>query len=207
MSKLDEVLEIIDQINAQDPRMTATDGAAAVPSDLIYGMRMSLVCDRFAPMADDCVKIAARGQYLESWLFDDALASADTPSGPAPTEEQQRAHSADKLARIMAANGYNDEDCITVRDLLQGSENASEGHLQLLEDLNGLVFVLFYAKQAIAKYDKANLQQLLGKALSRMSDEALSFAWQETDDPIITGSIQSTRKALSPQKRSVYYLD
>ncbi len=207
MPKLDEVLEIIDQINAQDPRMTATDGAAAVPSDLIYGMRMSLVCDRFAPMADDCIKIAARGQYLESWLFDAELASADTPSDPAPTEEQQRAHSAEKLTKIMAANGYDNEDLNTLRDLLLGSKDASDGRRQLLEDLNGLVFVLFHAKQAIAKYDRATLPQLLGKALSRMSDEALSFASRETDDPIITGSIQSIRKTLSPQKKSVYYLD
>nr|WP_319484486.1 DUF4202 family protein [uncultured Cohaesibacter sp.] len=207
MSMLDEVLEIIDQINAQDPRMTATVGAAVVPSDLIYGLRMSLVCDRFAPMADDCVKIAARGQYLESWLFDETLASEESPSSPAPTDEQQRAHSADKLAKIMAANGYDDQACNTVRNLLLGSQDASDGRLQLLEDLNGLVFVQFHAQQAIAKFDKANLPQLLRNALSKMSDEALSFAWQVTDDPIITGSIQSIRKNLSPQKKSVYYLD
>ena len=69
MTPLEDILEIIDQTNAQDPRMSAPEGTAAVPSELLRGFRLSLVCEEFAPSADDLVKIAVRGQTLESWLF------------------------------------------------------------------------------------------------------------------------------------------
>ncbi|WP_319410562.1 DUF4202 family protein [uncultured Cohaesibacter sp.] len=207
MATLDEILEIIDQLNAQDPRMIAPQGTAAVPADLLRGFRMSLACQDFAPMADDLVKIAARGQQLESWLFVEREEDPAAQQDPILLADNQRRHSADKLCKILAANGYDEKDCATVRHLLEGRANSRDGRAQLLEDLNGLVFIRFHASELRDKCSEETFVSLLQEILSGMSDEALYHVIDQIDDQLLIEAIQSIRSDMSLEKKSVVYLD
>ena len=203
---LEDIFEIIDQTNAQDPRLTAPQGTAAVPAELLRGFRLGHVCEEFAPSADDLVKIAARAQTLESWLFEEE----DGPraqEGVAITEGRKREHSAKRITQIMAANGYDEADCAIVRDLVLGKSEDETGRAQLLEDLNGLVFIQFHAVELLKLYPVEQLSPILSDCLSGMSDEALYHAIDQMNDPVLISTLQSIRQDISIEKKSIAYLD
>ncbi|WP_321449636.1 DUF4202 family protein [uncultured Cohaesibacter sp.] len=205
-TSLEDIFEIIDQTNAQDPRMTAPQGTAAVPAELLRGFRLSLVCEEFAPSADDLVKIAARAQTLESWQFEEADGTPPQES-VAVIEARKREHSAKRISQIMAANGYNEHDCGIVRDLVLGKSEDETGRAQLLEDLNGLVFIQFHAVDLLKLYPAEQLAPILTDCLSGMSDEALYHAIDQMNDPVLIETLQSIRQDLSVEKKSIVYLD
>lgn len=206
MTPLEDILEIIDQTNAQDPRMSAPEGTAAVPSELLRGFRLSLVCEEFAPSADDLVKIAVRGQTLESWLFEAADGTAPH-EGVAVRESRKRDHSANRVSQIMAANGYDETDCAIVRDLVLGTSTDESGRAQLMEDLNGLVFIQFHAVDLLKTYPVDQLGPILVECLSGMSDEALYHAIDQTEDPEMIKTLQAIREDISVEKKSIAYID
>nr|WP_321457648.1 DUF4202 family protein [uncultured Cohaesibacter sp.] len=206
MTALNDVLESIDHVNAEDPLMSGTEGSASVPASLLFGLRMDLVCDAFAPSADDHVKIAARGQLLESWKFEPNDEQQETVDR-AEVDKKAKHHCAQKLSQIMLANGYEESDCEIVRDLILGQTDADDGRAQLLKDLNGLVYLRFYSEQASRIYSQEKLSAVLAEKLSSMTDDALFHAIDHIDDPRLIDVIQSVRNGLSLQKRSITYID
>ena len=167
---------------------------------------MSLVCEEFAPSADDLVKIAARGQSLEGWLFEE---EGKRLSAEALTlkEQQKKQHSAARVSKIMSANGYSDSDVDIVRKLLLGYVHDDTGRAQLLEDLNGLVFIRFHASDLIRHCPRDQLAHALVNCLKDMSDDALYHASSLVEDPVLLGAISSIRKGISLDKKSIAYLD
>jgi hypothetical protein len=59
-------LSLIDAANSADPNRVSADGKEW-PKELLYSDRMSDMLRRFAPDADDAMKLAIRAQHIERW--------------------------------------------------------------------------------------------------------------------------------------------
>ena len=146
MSAFETVLEAIDQANAADPRLEMSEGGAPIPKELLYGIRMSLMCDAFAPDADDLTKIAARGQHIERWI----MPRDDYPRDRQGYHQWRNAlkrHHAKTVGTIMSTNGYSDEDQAIVSDILLKKNLKRDARTQLVEDVACLVFLQYYAER------------------------------------------------------------
>ena len=64
--KLDKAIELIDAANSEDPNMEISDGKE-VPKELLYSQRMTDMQQRYAPDADDVMKLALRAQHIQRW--------------------------------------------------------------------------------------------------------------------------------------------
>ena len=78
MSILELVIALIDQANAQDPRLEIHDGQEW-PKEQIYGIRMMEWVQRLDPLANDALLIAARAQHIRRW----EIPRSDYPEGKA----------------------------------------------------------------------------------------------------------------------------
>ena len=62
----DKAIALIDDANREDPNRVMVDGREW-PKELLYSHRMSEMLQRFAPDADDAVKLAIRAQHVQRW--------------------------------------------------------------------------------------------------------------------------------------------
>jgi hypothetical protein len=158
--RLQNALERIDTANAADPKGEA----------LPYGERMTAELTRLVPQASDVLQIAARGQHVERWL----LPRADYPEGKAGylewRREQGRRH-AERVAGIMAEEGYPQTDCDRVGILLRKEGIKRDPEVQALEDVICFTFLRWYFADFSAKHDAASVLDIVQKTARKMSDE------------------------------------
>lgn len=149
----------IDTANAADPKGEA----------LPYGERMSAELARLFPQASDVLQIAARGQHVERWL----LPRSDYPEGKAGyldwRREQGRRHAL-RVAGIMAASGYPQDDCDRVGVLLRKEGIKRDPEVQALEDVICFVFLRWYFADFAAKHEAAQVLEIVQKTARKMSD-------------------------------------
>ena len=61
-----KALALIDAANSADPNRVQADGREW-PKELLYSERMSDMLQRYAPDADEAMKLAIRAQHIERW--------------------------------------------------------------------------------------------------------------------------------------------
>ena len=59
-------VELIDSANNEDENSESSDGKQW-PKELLYSHRMSDMQQRYAPDADDAMKLALRAQHIQRW--------------------------------------------------------------------------------------------------------------------------------------------
>ncbi len=62
-SAIDKAMALIDAANDADPNRETADGTEW-PKELLYSRRMSDMLQRYAPAADDAVRLAVRAQHV-----------------------------------------------------------------------------------------------------------------------------------------------
>ena len=168
--RLEAALAAIDAANAADPKGEA----------LVYGQRMTAELARLFPDASEVLQIAARGQHVERWL----LPRADYPEGKegylAWRREQGRRH-AERVAGIMAAKGYPDDDCARAGVLLRKEGIKRDAEVQALEDVICFVFLKWYFNPFAEGRD--DIPGIVAKTARKMSAEARARVLREFDLP------------------------
>ncbi|MDO3388193.1 DUF4202 domain-containing protein [Gilvimarinus sp. SDUM040013] len=179
-----------DAINSGDPNREA-DGSV---KELVYGVRMTEELNNFMPEASELLQIAARAQHIERWI----LPRSDYPmdrAGYKKWRTELGMHHAKRASELMQANGYSDQDCQTVADMLQKKRLKRDPDVQALEDVICLVFIRYYLEDFAAKHDEPKLISIIQKTWNKMSEAgheaALKIALPEPMLALIT-------KALSP---------
>ncbi|HHJ16050.1 MAG TPA: DUF4202 family protein, partial [Gammaproteobacteria bacterium] len=64
--RFEQAVALIDAANAEDPNEASISGEK-YPKELLYSHRMSDMLERYAPDADDAVKLAVRAQHIQRW--------------------------------------------------------------------------------------------------------------------------------------------
>lgn len=173
----DKAKELIDAANSEDPNQEISEGKAW-PKELLYSHRMSDMLERYAPDADDVMKLAVSAQHIQRWK---------SPRSNYPMNRkgyhQWRAglykFHADTIADLLAKAGYENEFITRVTQAVGKKLLKTNPDTQLLEDVAGLVFFEHYLLDFANKhpeYDEQKWLDIIRKIWNRMSVRARQYA-------------------------------
>ena len=172
-----KAIELIDNANREDPNQEQADGESW-PKELLYSHRMSEMLERYAPEADDAIKLAVRAQHIQRWK---------TPRDSYPEGRQgylqwraglYKFH-AETAATLCAQAGVPEETIERVRQAVGKRALKVNADTQLLEDVIDLVFIEHYMLDFAGKhpeYDEAKWLDIIRKTWRKMSERAHAFA-------------------------------
>lgn len=172
-----KAIELIDNANREDPNQEQADGKSW-PKELLYSHRMSEMLERYAPEADDAIRLAVRAQHIQRWK---------TPRDSYPEGRQgylqwraglYKFH-AETAATLCAQAGVPEETIERVRQAVGKRALKVNADTQLLEDVIDLVFIEHYMLDFAGKhpeYDEAKWLDIIRKTWRKMSERAHAFA-------------------------------
>jgi hypothetical protein len=160
----------IDAANNFDPKKMDVDGASQ-PANLIYGLRMSVELERFAPDASEALQIAARGQHIERWIIPRDHYPLGLP-GYRRWRIALRDHHAKRLSTILAGLSYDQATIARVVSIVRKERPHEDDEVQTLEDVVCIVFVKYELEAFARRYteDDTRLADILAKTWRKMSE-------------------------------------
>jgi hypothetical protein len=173
----DKAVALIDAANSADPNQETADGKTW-PKELLYSQRMSDMQQRYAPDADDVMKLAIRAQHIERWKSP----RSDYPEGRQGylkwRTDLYKFH-ADTAGRLLAEAGYGEADIERLKKAVGKRALKVNADTQLLEDVIDLVFIEHYMLPFAAKhpeYDEEKWLDIIRKTWKKMSERGQQFA-------------------------------
>ena len=147
------------------------------PKELLYSERMSDMLQRYAPDADEAMKLAIRAQHIERWKSPRDAYPMDR-IGYLKWRKDLYKIQADTAARLMREAGCAEESVERARTAVAKKNIKGNPDTQLLEDVTDLVFMEHYMLEFVGKhpeYDEEKWIGIIQKTWNKMSDEAHSF--------------------------------
>ena len=176
-ARYQKIIELFDAANAEDPNRESADGKE-FPKELLYGMRMSGMLERFAPAASEAVRIAVRAQHIQRWKSPRAD-FPKTPFGYKQWRTRLYKFHAETAGQLMQQAGYDEEMIARVKTIIGKLGIKVNPETQMLEDVANLVFIEHYLSGFAAQhpeYDKAKWIDILQKTWKKMSSAGQAFA-------------------------------
>lgn len=184
-------LEAIDECNAKDPNIESYSNTP-YPKELLYGQRMSERLSTFYPEASEELQIAIRAQHICRWMIARSDFPMDKAGYKAWRTELAKFHG-ETVAKLMKDNGYLQESCNRVKDLLMKRRLKLDKETQTLEDVACLVFLDFYFEEFASKYSDEKIIDILQKTWNKMSQDgqaaALLGTYSEKSHELITRAL------------------
>ena len=173
MTRLQTAFAAIDQANSADPNQS--DGQ---PVELLYGQRMTEEQLALYPDASEPLRIACRGQHIERWTLPRHDFPMDRPGYLAWRTEQGRRHAA-RVAEIMRAAGYDDDDIQHAEKMLMKQGIKRDEDVQALEDVACFTFIRWYMGPFSQTRDPDEMLRIVEKTARKMSPMARARALGE----------------------------
>ena len=174
----DKAVELIDAANSEDPNQETDAEGKTWPKELLYSHRMSDMLERYAPDADDAMKLAIRAQHIQRWKSPRSNYPMDRTGYLMWRTDLYKFH-ANTTGDLMAQAGYDEETIERVKKAVGKKSLKRNPDTQLLEDVVDLVFIEHYMLEFAGKhpeYDEAKWIDIIQKTWKKMSDEAHAFA-------------------------------
>ncbi len=176
MSPADKAIQLIDQINAEDPNKETWKGKA-FPKELLYSHRMTKKLGEFAPDASEHLKIAARAQHIGRWKIGRSEYPMDRTGYLTWREELKKMH-ADLTGKLLLEAGFGEDFISKVKFLIRKKQLKTDFETQILEDVVCLVFLEYYLEDFVAKHEFEKIKDILKKTWGKMSEKAQKEALQ-----------------------------
>jgi len=176
-STFDKALALIDTANSQDPNQVSADGREW-PKELLYSNRMTDMLTRYAPDADDAMKLAIRSQHIERWKSPRNAYPMDR-IGYLKWRKDLYKIQANTAAVLMQQAGYGGDVIERVKAAVSKSNIKGSPDTQLLEDVTDLVFIEHYMLEFVGKhpeYSEEKWIDIIQKTWRKMSEHAHEFA-------------------------------
>ncbi len=176
-STYEKALALIDAANREDPNRVSADGRDW-PKELLYSERMSDMLQRYAPEADDAMKLAIRAQHIERWKSPRNAYPMDR-IGYLKWRKDLYKIQANTAAELLAQAGYDDDIVDRVRSSVAKKNIKGNPDTQLLEDVTDLVFLEHYILEFVGKhpdYSGEKWIEIIQKTWNKMSADAHEFA-------------------------------
>lgn len=173
----DRTVALIDAANAEDAR-TDDVGGKPVPRELLYGQRMAAMIDRYAPAADEVMKIAVRGQHIQRWKTPRTSYPMNRDGYLAWRTGLYKFH-AETVGRLMKDAGWDDASIERAKQAVGKRALKVNPDTQLLEDVVDLVFIEHYMLEFAgqhADYSEEKWLDIIRKTWKKMSPRAHAFA-------------------------------
>ncbi|MFY9328259.1 MAG: DUF4202 domain-containing protein [Georgfuchsia sp.] len=175
-SRMIRAIELFDAANAADPNMSLEDGKP-VSRELLYAKRMSTMLQRYAPEADEAVRLAVRAQHIERWK----IPRGDYPmtrAGYFKWRITLYGFHADRATALMRQAGHDEAMIARVAAMLK-KESLADPATQIMEDVAALVFIESYMADFVAQhpeYDESKWLGIITKTWRKMSPRGRAFA-------------------------------
>lgn len=173
----EKAIELIDAANSKDPNRETDSDGKDWPKELLYSHRMSEMLERYAPDADDVVKLAVRAQHIERWKSP----RSDYPEGRQGYLQWRsnlyKFH-ASTAGKLMAEAGYGEQDINRLEKAVGKRALKVNRDTQLLEDVIDLVFIEHYLLAFAEKhpeYDEEKWLDIIRKTWKKMSERGQQF--------------------------------
>ncbi|MEO5343521.1 MAG: DUF4202 domain-containing protein, partial [Gammaproteobacteria bacterium SHHR-1] len=163
--------------NGEDPNQEMADGKAW-PKELLYSRRMADMIDRFAPDANEVVKLAVRAQHIERWKSPRSDYPMDR-NGYLQWRTALYKFHAETAAKLLAEAGYAAEFIEEVKKAVGKRGLKVNANSQLLEDCADLVFIEHYLlgfAERHPEYSEEKWLEIIRKTWRKMSQQARDFA-------------------------------
>ena len=177
IQQLDRAIKFIDAANKEDPNQEVSDGKNW-PKELLYSFRMSDMLQRYAPDADDAMKLAIRAQHIQRWKSP----RSDYPmnrKGYFQWRTQLYSFHADTVADLLTKAGYENEFIERVKQAVSKKSLKTNPDTRLLEDVTALVFIEHYMLDFASRhpeYDEEKWLNIIRKTWGKMTEQAHQFA-------------------------------
>ena len=173
----EKAVKLIDDANREDPNQESSDGEDW-PKELLYSHRMSDMLNRYAPDADDAMKLAIRAQHVQRWKSPRDAYEMDRIGYLQWRKDLYKFH-AKTATDLMVQAGFNGEEIERVKMAVAKKQIKQNADTQLLEDVTDLVFIEHYLIGFANKhpeYDEEKWLDIIRKTWKKMSDRAQEFA-------------------------------
>ena len=176
-NKFELAVELIDSANNEDTNIESSDGKQW-PKELLYSHRMSDMQQRYAPDADDAMKLALRAQHIQRWKCPREEYPMDRKGYHLWRTNLYTFH-ADTAAALLAKAGYDDEFINRVKLAVSKKSIKTNPDTRLLEDVSALVFIEHYMLAFVDKhpeYDEEKWLLIIKRTWNKMTEKAHTFA-------------------------------
>ena len=177
LQAFDKAIALIDAANSEDPNEEVAD-AKSWPKELLYAHRMSDMLQRYAPDADEAVRLAIRSQHIQRWKSP----RSDYPMNRKGYHQWRTGlykFHAETAAQLLQQADVAADTIERVRLAVGKRALKSNRDTQMVEDIAGLVFIEHYM-QAFAdkhpEYDEAKWIDIIRKTWRKMSAQAHEFS-------------------------------
>lgn len=181
MTRFEKAIQLIDQINAEDPTLETWKGKG-FPKEWLYSHRMTKKLGEFAPDAAEHLKIAARAQHIARWKIQRSAYPMDR-SGYLTWREELKKFHAELASEILSQVGYEEEIISKVKFLIRKKQLKTDFETQILEDVVCLVFLEYYFEEFAEKHESEKIKDILKKTWNKMSDNGHKAALQLNFSP------------------------
>jgi hypothetical protein len=168
--------ELIETANSEDPNREISIGKTW-PKELLYAHRMSDMLARYAPDAEEAMKLAVSAQHIQRWKLPRSRYPMNRKGYHRWRAELYKFH-ADTVADLLAQAGYGNEFIARVSQAVGKKSLKTNPDTQLLEDVAGLVFLEHYLLDFAAKhpeYDEQKWRDIIYKIWNKMSVRAHQY--------------------------------
>ncbi|SOD20715.1 DUF4202 domain-containing protein [Nitrosomonas ureae] len=172
----DKAKALIDAANCEDPNREISEGKDW-PKELLYSRRMSDMLERYAPDADDAIKLAVSAQHIQRWKSPRSDYPMDRKGYHQWRAELNKFH-ADTVADLLAKAGYENTYIARVTQAVGKKSLKTNQDTQLLEDVAGLVFWEHYLLDFAGEhpeYDEQKWLVIIRRIWNKMSAQAHQF--------------------------------
>lgn len=176
MTRFDQAIQLIDQVNSEDP-ITEIWNGKSFPKELLYSLRMTAKLEKFAPDASEQLKIAARAQHIGRWKIQRSEYPMDRPGYLTWREELKKMH-AEMTGQLLLEAGYEEEFISKVKFLIRKKQLKTDIETQTLEDVVCLVFLENYLEDFVIKHENEKVKDILKKTWGKMSEKGHKAALQ-----------------------------
>lgn len=176
-NNFEKAVALIDAANNEDTNIETSEGKQW-PKERLYSHRMSDMQQRYAPEADDAMKLALRAQHIQRWKYPRDEYPMDRKGYHLWRTNLYSFH-ADTVASILNTVGYDDEFINRVKLAVSKKSIKSNLDTQLLEDVSALVFIEHYMQAFVDKhpeYDEEKWILIIKRTWNKMTDKAHAFA-------------------------------
>lgn len=170
MSRLQNTLNAIDALHAQDPKQV--DGKA---EELIYAENCSRWLETLYPAPSEELTIAVRSQHLCRWEIPRSDYPMDRPGYLKWRTALGKLH-ADRAAEVMKEQGYSQESCDRATTIIRKLGIKRDEEVQALEDCACMVFIETGFLAFAAKHPEEKIISIVQKTWAKMSEKAQQAA-------------------------------
>lgn len=173
-----KAIELFDIANSEDPNQASDAEGKVWPKELLYSHRMADMQQRYAPDADDAVKLAIRAQHIQRWKSPRSDYPMDRIGYLKWRTDLYKFHAA-TAGDLLAQTGYDETFIERVKQAVGKKSLKTNPDTQLMEDVVDLVFIEHYMLDFVARhpdYDEEKWLDIIHKTWKKMSEQGQQYA-------------------------------